>query len=69
MTTYLFGEKELSCVSLEKAAGLPAGKIKQLTVCPDGSVEVECDGLTKSQQAAVKTALGKLGLIRDMYVK
>lgn len=38
---YLFEETELTCVELEGQLGLGRGSIKELTIYPEGAVEVE----------------------------
>lgn len=65
MAKYLYEETELTCVSLEKELGLNRGDIVQLTIYPEGAVEVETKiDLTTTNQDKMKAVLLKRNLPR-----
>lgn len=54
---YLFEETELTCVELEKQLGLKRGDIKELTIYPEGAVEVESIELSSTKLQKLKAIL------------
>ena len=65
MVKYLYEEAELTCVSLEKELGLKRGDIVELTIYPEGAVEVETKiDLTITVQDKMKASLLKRNLPR-----
>lgn len=54
---YLFEEAELTCVELEKQLGLKRGDIKEITVYPEGAVEVESIELSSTKQQKLRDIL------------
>ena len=63
---YLFElETELTCVSLEKEAGLAEGDIARLTIYPEGAVKIETKtALPVATQDKLKASLAKRNLPR-----
>lgn len=55
---YLFEETELNPVELEKQLGLERGAIKELTIYPEGAIEVDtADELNPADLIKLKEAL------------
>ncbi len=54
---YLFEETELTCVELEKQLGLKRGDIKEITIYPEGAVEVESVELSSTKLQKLKAIL------------
>ena len=62
---YLFEEEEVTCVELEKQLGLKRGDIKEITVRPEGAVEVETtDELNPANLQELRGILKSHNLIR-----
>lgn len=67
---YLFEVEELTCVELEKQLGLKRGDIKELTIYPEGAVEVETkDELSSSSQNKLRDILKNHNLSRGSKPK
>lgn len=65
MARYVYEVEELTCVSLEKELGLKRGDINELTIYPEGAVEIETAiELNTTQQDELKAALAKRNLPR-----
>jgi len=55
---YLFEEVSLTCVEFEKRLGLKRGDIKEVTIYPEGAVEIETAiDLDATNQQKVKDVL------------
>lgn len=54
---YLFEEAELTCVELERQLGLKRGDIKEITIYPEGAVEVEAIELSATKQTKLRDIL------------
>jgi len=54
---YLFEQTELTCVELEKQLGLKRGDIKEITIYPEGAVEVEAIELSSTKQGKLRDVL------------
>ena len=62
---YLFEEAELTCVGLERQLGLGRGDIKEITIYPEGAVEVEtAKELSSTQQTKLRDILKSHSLPR-----
>lgn len=62
---YLFEETELNPIELEKQLGLGRGDIKEITIYPEGAVEVEtANELSSTQQTKLKNVLKSHSLPR-----
>ena len=61
---YLVETEPLTCVELEKQLGLKRGDIKEITIHPEGAVEIEAIDLTSTQQGKMKAILRLYNLPR-----
>lgn len=61
---YLFEETELNPVELERQLGLKRGDIKEITIYPEGAVEVEAIELSSTKQTKLRDILGLHNLPR-----
>ena len=67
---YLFEEAELTCVELEKQLGLKRGDVKELTIYPEGAVEVEtAEELSSTKQEKLRDILKSRNLPRGKKAK
>ena len=56
---YKFGKVELTCVELEKELGLARGDVREISIHPDGTVEVDVvNKLTSTQKSTLESLLG-----------
>ena len=54
---YVFEEPELTCVELEEQLGLERGDIKEITIYPEGGVEVESVELNATKLRKLRSIL------------
>ncbi len=62
---YRFSKSSLTCADIETASGLSRGSIKQLSIHPDGTLDIDVTSLTLAQKDKIATLIGSTKVIEN----